>query len=717
VTSRSADAADYGDLPITRPEQDMFGIDGFVQSLARSVRTMKSPNGVVIALNGPWGSGKSSAINLLKHHLLDSTTTGDIQIVDFNPWWFRGEEALVLAFFRELYAATKATLGDKAKKLLPKLGARLLNAGGAIAPIADAAGAAGAGAIATGVMGWLSGMIEDGESVEKLHTELSTALAAQSKRFVVVIDDIDRLAPDEALAMFRMVKSVGRLPNVIYILSFDRGLAERVVAERFPSEGPHYLEKIVQAAFEIPAPLESDLHRILISNIDMIVGGIGREKLLNVMNMFHAAVAPEIKTPRDAARYVNALTITWPAVEGEVDLGDFIGIEALRLFQPSIYRAIRDNQSIVCEASRDHFDRDKGAERLDAILLPKIAEKSHYRDALVRLFPRLDAIWGNTIHGGRNSDKDRRIASSKYFQTYFRMSIDSDAISKNELATILDQPSHTATVSDTLKESVKRPQRDGSTRAKAWLEALTAHADEIPVAAAEPFLRGVFAVADELDVENDRARGWAFGNNFLRIHWLIRGILYERTSLEERSAILLAAAQSAQLSWLGSLTASGWEDHHPREGKQRDPDDKCLFTEAGADAIRALFLERIAAAAADGSLIDASNLMRPVHLWLDFSEDKQPVREWMAHQIENDVSLVRLAQELTSEVWGQSSDDLVSMRSDRASVSSLDSLMDPEKFRANLVRLQDRLQVGSDDANAVDRFLKAWEYRDEHGDW
>lgn len=142
--------ADYGDNPISKPEQDMFGIDGFVQSLARSVRTMRSPNGVVIALNGPWGSGKSSAINLLKHHLANASAAGEIEVVDFNPWWFRGEEALVLAFFRELYSATKPSLGNKAKKILPKLGARLLNASGAVAPIADAAGAAGAGAISTG---------------------------------------------------------------------------------------------------------------------------------------------------------------------------------------------------------------------------------------------------------------------------------------------------------------------------------------------------------------------------------------------------------------------------------------------------------------------------------------------------------------------------------------------------------------------------------------
>lgn len=712
-------AGDYSDNPISKPEQDMFGIDGFVQSLARSVRTMRSPNGVVIALNGPWGSGKSSAINLLKHHLSDATTAGEIEVVDFNPWWFRGEEALVLAFFRELYAATKPSLGNKAKKILPKLGARLLNAGGAIAPIADAAGAAGAGAIASGVMGWLGGMIEDGESVEKLHAALGAALAKQPKRFVVMIDDIDRLAPDEALVMFRMVKSVGRLPNLIYVLSFDRELAERVVAERFPSEGPHYLEKIVQVAFELPAPIASDVHRILVANIDVIVGGIGDKRLVHVMNMFHAAIAPEIRTPRDATRYTNALSITWPAVEGEVDLGDFVAIEAMRLFQPSIYRAVRDNQSLVCEATRDHFDRDEGAERLDSILLPKIENRKHYRDALIRLFPRLDSIWGNTTHGGRDRyDKDRRIASSQHFQTYFRMSIDPDAISQSELAKVLECASDEEKVTTLLKTSVTQTRRDGSTRAMAWLDALIAHGDEIPVDAAEPFLRGVFAAAADVNVNADQARGWSIGDNLLRMHWLLRRVLTDRTTLEERSHILFAAVRNAPLVWLGNLTASAWEDRHPTgESKQPKTEDECLFTDANTNALRDLFLQRITVAADDGSLINTPDLIRPLYLWRHFLENDAPLRQWMALQIEDEASLVVLAREFTTHSWGQSSEDLVSVRSDRASVSSLDKFMDQERFRANLVALQTRLKEGSDDADSVGRFLRAWEYRDEHGDW
>ncbi|MEC3950149.1 KAP family P-loop NTPase fold protein [Sphingobium sp. HWE2-09] len=708
---------DYGDLPISKPEQDMFGIDGFVRSLARSLRNMRSPNGVVIALNGPWGSGKSSAINLLRHHLTDATSSGEMEIADFNPWWFRGEEALVLAFFRELYSATKPSLGDRARHLLPKLGARLLNAGGAVAPIADAAGASGAGAIASGVMNWFGGMIEEGESVEKLHRELSEALARQAKRFVVLIDDIDRLAPDEALAMFRMVKSVGRLPNVIYVLSFDRDLAERVVAERFPSEGPHYLEKIVQAAFELPAPLEEDVHRILMSNIETLVGGIGEQQLLNVMNMFHAAVAPEVRTPRDAARYINALSITWPAVEGEVDLGDFIAIEAYRLFQPSIYRAVRDNQALICGPNRESYDRGKSAERLDALLISRVTDKQRYRNALARLFPGLDAIWGSTIHSGSHLDKDRRIASPRHFQTYFRMSIDPDTVSRKDLAGILDDPADSASVGAILKGGLKQPRRDGTTRTLAWLEALNSHAEEIPIEAAEAFLRGVFAVADDIDVATDRARGFSFGGNSMRIHWLMRSLLLERTTLQERSAILISAAQVAQVGWLGRLAASAWEDHHPREGKDREPDDRCLLTEEGAEAMRSLFLTRVRAAAADVSLMNVPDLMRALFLWMHFLDDDAEVREWLAVRIEEDASLVTLARSFTTHSWTQQSNDFVAIRSDIASVGSLAKIMDPDRFRSNLTGLLGRMESGSDSHETIDQFLRAWAYREEHGDW
>ena len=59
----------FNDAPIVTPVDDHFGIDDFAQALAKSFRSIESPIGATIAINGPWGSGKSSAVNLIRYHL------------------------------------------------------------------------------------------------------------------------------------------------------------------------------------------------------------------------------------------------------------------------------------------------------------------------------------------------------------------------------------------------------------------------------------------------------------------------------------------------------------------------------------------------------------------------------------------------------------------------------------------------------------------------
>jgi predicted KAP-like P-loop ATPase len=89
--------------------------------LAAGIKKMPAPEGMVIALNGPWGSGKSSAVNLVLHHLKEAEPE-EIAIINFACWWFRGEEQLALAFFRELYAGLGASLGERFKTLCPRSG-------------------------------------------------------------------------------------------------------------------------------------------------------------------------------------------------------------------------------------------------------------------------------------------------------------------------------------------------------------------------------------------------------------------------------------------------------------------------------------------------------------------------------------------------------------------------------------------------------------------
>jgi len=167
----NADDRGYNDRPIHDPNQDHYAFDPFAQSIAETILRIKQPNGTVIALNGVWGSGKSSTVNLVLKRLRTAAPSPSLKIISFSSWWFRGEEALAVAFFRELYAGTAPSLTRRAKKLLPKVGARLLKAGAAVSSTMGLPGAA-AGKLLDSV----AGLITTDESVELLHHQLAEAL-------------------------------------------------------------------------------------------------------------------------------------------------------------------------------------------------------------------------------------------------------------------------------------------------------------------------------------------------------------------------------------------------------------------------------------------------------------------------------------------------------------------------------------------------------------
>jgi predicted KAP-like P-loop ATPase len=343
---RLAEEIRHNDQPISLPSEDLYGFDPFAKAIANGIRKMPAPNGYVLAINGPWGAGKSSVINLVLHHLADETAGGPIKVIRFTPWWFRGEEALALAFFRELQAALNPSLRKKARKLLPKIGARLLRGGGLVGSVLDVA-AGGGGAVASNAMAYLESLIDTDDSLEALHDELRAALGKLQDRFLIVIDDIDRLTPEESLLIFKLVKSVGQLPNVLYLLAYDRALAEKLVAERFPSEGPHFLEKIVQAVFEVPEPGANALQAQVKAQIAEVCDVSFADAPVEFFNLLYDVVTPEIAKPRDVIRFTNTIVFSWPAVAGEVHAGDFLALEVLRLFDPGLYRSIRVNKPLA----------------------------------------------------------------------------------------------------------------------------------------------------------------------------------------------------------------------------------------------------------------------------------------------------------------------------------------------------------------------------------
>jgi predicted KAP-like P-loop ATPase len=93
------------DRALVDPAEDRLGYAPFAKQLARSLLRGCPADGLVVALYGAWGTGKSTALNFVLHYAEQDPDADQPVIVRFNPWWFAGHEDLVRRFFSQFEAA------------------------------------------------------------------------------------------------------------------------------------------------------------------------------------------------------------------------------------------------------------------------------------------------------------------------------------------------------------------------------------------------------------------------------------------------------------------------------------------------------------------------------------------------------------------------------------------------------------------------------------
>ena len=721
----------FDDVPITSPDSDRFGFDPFASAISDCIRSVENPLGSVVAIYGPWGSGKSSVINLVRHHLVKDAP--NLDVINFPAWMYRTEDALAVGFFKELHAGLSPVLSDqtKAAGALRKLGANLAGAS-SLAGMAVGLFAGSVGEKATtATLDALGGFIEQGETAEDLQATLADALREAGKKFLVVIDDLDRLSPEEALVIFRLVKSVGRLPNVMYLLAYDREATEQAVARRFPSEGAHYLEKIIQAGFELPQPDQLHLNVMMGEVLNGLAADLPEIDPVEFGNLFHSIVVPELKTPRDVLRLANTLSITITPIKSDVFLPDFVSLETLRVFRPAIYRAIRQNKSAILNAGlNDIYDqRDARSAQYTAMLLGSEPEEDHeqLQEALMRLFPQLQKVFANMSYSStREWDRQRRVCSAKHFDTYFRFSVSTKTIPKAELDYLLDEARTVEEIQDCVREAIEITQAEGRTKAAYILSELTTHGPNISFEQGEKLLTALFGMADELFLDQDEGRGLAsFGDNSLRLHWLLRSILLDRTTLDERSEILARAIEGASLQWHLDFSNSAWGDYHPSgPDKEPTPEDKTLTTLAVAEQLQCRSLDLLRAAAANDAILASRNPARLLFYWDRLQpEGASEVMDYTTQALRDDTKLYHLASAFLGKSYshgmggfGGTPRDLVQRENDRAQVDGIDRLIDVDAFRRRLNEALKSDGLDEQHKSTITRFLAAWERRNDGED-
>jgi predicted KAP-like P-loop ATPase len=418
----------HTDKPASTKSEDRFQRYEFSKRIASIVATPKIDKSLIVGLYGKWGEGKTSIMNFVQQELPEDTV-----VVNFNPWMFVDEQHLVKSFFFILSEA----LGEKINSAKEQFGKVLADYGDAIGDATEYIPKVG------GPIKWLGklGQKLSAVSIEKLKSRVDKMIRESGKSIVVFVDDIDRLDIQEIQYVFKLVKLLGDFPRTAYVLSFDDEMVSAALAPKYGGDnnaaGYNFLEKIIQVPLKMPKANKKALYKYTADLINSVLKDAGielnKEEANDFTEAFNITFLPFMDNPRVAIRYANTLAFSLPLLKGEVNTGNLIIIEGIKIFYPELYDFIRSNSYLFTqrtgsrEYDHEQQERDQVRNKLSSIIdLYTMDKRSAIIEILQQLFPQLKAIYVNTSFPDRAYTqwmKEKKICSAKYFDRYFSYTV------------------------------------------------------------------------------------------------------------------------------------------------------------------------------------------------------------------------------------------------------------------------------------------------------
>lgn len=366
------------DIPLDF-EPDAIGTEQYVKGLVKFIKHSTTP--ITIALQGEWGSGKTSLMNKLHNNLCGDN--GPFVGININTWEFSmmsTPEETVLRIIEHL--VKRLSVNSRDSNTVSKF-SKWAKLGGGIAFRA----AREATKIIGGVAGSLlvEGLVgggPDGTSKEEeitlaelkkaLENSVEDMIMAGKRGVIVFVDDLDRLNPSVAVEILELLKNMFTLRHCLFVLAIDydvvvKGLRPKFgeLTEKNEREFRSFFDKIIQVPFSLPV---SNYHPedFLIGKL-LEVGYLTEQNLINIDSLRNSLSEITEKTvgknPRAIKRLINSLSLINCITSVGSDTNEFSEFEhsvagkiinfaiiALQISYPKIY------SMFVAQSNLDKWD-------------------------------------------------------------------------------------------------------------------------------------------------------------------------------------------------------------------------------------------------------------------------------------------------------------------------------------------------------------------------
>lgn len=337
-----------GDEPIKREDEDLLGWGEYARLIANAVGNPTSEASMVYAINGAWGSGKSSLLNLVEQEIVKAQADNANEngrktvIVHFEPWNCIDQNGIIRSFF-DTFESVLSLWHDKNKLAQVVFGAgKVANAAGKIMQLIPAVSSLAPIFLKAGnlLSNYRKSLLEGMNNLESRKKELEHYLAEQEEiRFLFIIDDLDRLNVSEIRLLMQLMKSVCNFRNVSYLLAFDRKIVVKALdGEQTSGEGSgeSYLSKIVQTTIDVPEIDSDKIESLICASLKTLFEKHGEDtrQIKGAITL----IAPLFGNLRSAKRYLRETTFVLDEFKGEIDPVDLAAITAAKCIDEKAYR-------------------------------------------------------------------------------------------------------------------------------------------------------------------------------------------------------------------------------------------------------------------------------------------------------------------------------------------------------------------------------------------
>ncbi|HEY4084146.1 MAG TPA: P-loop NTPase fold protein [Burkholderiaceae bacterium] len=328
------------DAEIKDAEQDLLGVRSEASQFADTVLTSGARSGLVFGIDGPWGVGKTSFLNLAKKRW-EAAGGDEVIVFTFEPLRYASEPDLSERFIKDLCAAIRQKVF--APEFLPAATrySRMLK-----------------GKTDFSVLGIKLSLEPSSETIDELLDDIDDLLKQINRRLIVIIDDLDRLDSKLVNNVLFTVRRTFKLTQATYILCYDTDtLVASAGSKDEGARAREFLEKFITAKLSLFVDMKAirdylDTEWEIKAVESDTVSATERMQLRQIMKTVQELLVgkeahrygPLLGDMRKVKRFVNAallMSMEKVKLDGtDFEKKDLVHLMLLHLCYPGLFRRI-----------------------------------------------------------------------------------------------------------------------------------------------------------------------------------------------------------------------------------------------------------------------------------------------------------------------------------------------------------------------------------------